>query len=251
MLLATDSYTDKLQPARNHANQLLTPIYELANKIAYYPARLYADVLHYHEINQQLNQEVMELRAKLNAIDSILVENTYLRKLLDINQARQTKPFTIVEVTGTAADIFAHEVIINKGYRQGVTQGSSLMDAYGIVGQVIEVHPTISRVLLISDERHAIPVRVNRNNLNLILKGISNFNKMVIRNLPDTTDIRTGDLLTSSGMGNRFPSGYKVAEVVAIEKLEDQGLINLIAKPFAQLDRLGYLLLVPNSNHSL
>ena len=247
MLLATDSYTDKLQPARNYANQLLTPIYELANNIVYYPARLYADVLYYHEINEQLNREAMELRARLNAVDSILVENTYLRKLLDINQARQQKPFIIVEVTGTAADIFTHEVIINKGYRDGVTQGSSLMDAYGIVGQVIETHPTTSRVLLISDERHAIPVRVNRNNLNLILKGISNFNKMVIHNLPDTMDIKTGDLLTSSGMGNRFPPGYKVAEVVAVEKLEDQGLINLIAKPFARLDRLGYLLLVPSA----
>ena len=116
------------------------------------------------------------------------------------------------------------------------------------MGQVIEVNEFTSRVLLISDNRHAVPVKVNRNGVRAIAYGVGSVNYLELGNVPDTTDIEVGDLLVSSGLGGRFPKGYPVARVSNIEHDPGQPFARVKAIPLAQLNRSELLLLVFREN---
>jgi rod shape-determining protein MreC len=112
------------------------------------------------------------------------------------------------------------------------------------MGQVVEVMPYTARVLLLTDTTHSIPVQVNRNGLRAIAVGTGNPERLELRYVADTADIKEGDLLVSSGLGQRFPAGYPVA--VVKEVLHDTGgpFATIRAVPTAKMNRSRYVLLV-------
>jgi rod shape-determining protein MreD len=114
----------------------------------------------------------------------------------------------------------------------------------GVIGQVLHVGSTTSRVLLITDSSHGIPVRVLRNDLRAIASGSGELDKLELRNLPRNTDVQVGDLLVTSGLGGRFPEGYPVATVTRSDYVEGKPFAQIEAKPLVALDRLRYLLLL-------
>ena len=113
-----------------------------------------------------------------------------------------------------------------------------------MIGQVISVSKNISRVLLISDQNHAIPVVVMRNGIRAIASGTGVVNELSIVNMPRNVDIQVGDILITSGLGGKFPKGYPVAKVTAFNKKEGMQFAEIKAQPLAALDRLRYMLLV-------
>ena len=139
---------------------------------------------------------------------------------------------------------FTHRIIINKGERDGVVLGQPVLDARGLMGQVVELMPYTSRVLLLTDTTHSIPVQVNRNGLRAIASGTGNPERLELRHVADTADITDGDLLVSSGLGQRFPAGYPVATVKEVIHDSGQPFAIVRAVPTAALNRSRYLLLV-------
>ena len=138
--------------------------------------------------------------------------------------------------------------MIDRGAIQGVYEGQPVIDDKGIVGQIMQVGSTNSRVLLISDVTHAIPVRVARNNIRMIVSGSGSLNDLIIQHVPHSADVKEGDLLLSSGLGNVFPEGYPVARITSIVRDEGRPFAQINAEPVALLDRLKYLLLLwPNN----
>jgi rod shape-determining protein MreC len=112
------------------------------------------------------------------------------------------------------------------------------------MGQVVEVMPYTARVLLLTDTTHSIPVQVNRNGLRAIASGTGNPERLELRHVADTADIKEGDLLVSSGMGQRFPAGYPVATVKEVIHDSGQPFAIVRAVPTAALNRSRYMLLV-------
>jgi len=104
--------------------------------------------------------------------------------------------------------------------------------------------PYTSRVLLLTDTTHSIPVQVNRNGLRAIASGTGNPERLELRHVADTADIKEGDLLVSSGLGQRFPAGYPVATVKEVIHDSGQPFAIVRAIPTAALNRSRYLLLV-------
>jgi rod shape-determining protein MreC len=104
--------------------------------------------------------------------------------------------------------------------------------------------PYTSRVLLLTDTTHSIPVQVNRNGLRAIASGTGNPERLELRHVADTADIKEGDLLVSSGLGQRFPAGYPVATVKEVIHDSGQPFAIVRAVPTAALNRSRYLLLV-------
>jgi len=135
----------------------------------------------------------------------------------------------VAEVLEVASDPFHHYVVLNHGSRSGVFVGQPVVDAQGVVGQVVQVSEMTSRVLLLSDVSHGLPVRITRNDVRLVAKS---------------TDIRVGDLLVTSGLGNRFPEGYPVARVMEVLTEDGQSYARVTAQPLAALDRIRYVLLI-------
>tara|TARA_B110000444_G_C18813472_1_gene583893 strand:- start:676 stop:1413 length:738 start_codon:yes stop_codon:yes gene_type:complete len=195
--------------------------------------------------NQYLNAESLLLNAKVQQIASLRSENIRLRKLLNSSALLQDDVL-VAELIGVSPNPENHQVVINKGSDEGVFIGQPLIDADGLMGQVVEVSRKSSRVLLITDNTHALPVQINRNGARIIAEGIGSLHQMLLRHVPATTDIRVGDLLITSGLGQRFPVGYPVAIVTSIERDPGQSFATVLIKPNAAMDRSRHVLLVFN-----
>ncbi|MEM9102101.1 MAG: rod shape-determining protein MreC, partial [Pseudomonadota bacterium] len=137
-----------------------------------------------------------------------------------------------------------HIVTINKGSSDGVYNGQPVLDAFGLTGQVIQVSLSISKVLLISDLNHAIPVKVDRSGYRTIALGTGDYGRLVLQHVPHTADIEVGDLLITSGLGQRFPEGYPVGEVLLVEKKPGVPFARIDAATNAKLSRSGHVVLV-------
>src|SRR5690606_7922668 len=169
--------------------------------------------------------------------------NNELRRLLNSSEVLDDRVI-VGEVVGVSPDPFSHEIIINKGESDGVTTGQAVLDAEGLMGQVIQTSQFTSRVLLVSDSSHAVPVEVVRNGLRSILLGNGETDELDLVHVPDTADIREGDMLVSSGLGGRFPRGYPVAEVSSIEKESGEPFVTIQAAPKARLNQSRLVLIV-------
>jgi rod shape-determining protein MreC len=141
-------------------------------------------------------------------------------------------------------------LLIDKGEKDGVFLGQPVLDARGLMGQVVEVMPYSARVLLLTDTTHSIPVQVNRNGLRAIASGTGNPERLELRHVADTADIKEGDLLISSGLGQRFPAGYPVATVKEVIHDTGQPFAIIRAEPTSALNRSRYVLLVFSDKRS-
>jgi rod shape-determining protein MreC len=195
------------------------------------------------EQTKQQEQQLFTLRARLLKMDQLEHENQRLRELLGSPVHKESRKM-VAELLSVDSDPFSHQVLINKGALDGVYNGQAVINDQGVIGQVLHVGSTTSRVLLITDSSHGIPVRVLRNDLRAIASGSGELDKLELRNLPRNTDIQVGDLLVTSGLGGRFPEGYPVATVTRSDYVEGKPFAQVEAKPLVALDRLRYLLLL-------
>jgi len=141
-------------------------------------------------------------------------------------------------------DPFQHQIVINKGTQDDVFPGQPILDAEGVMGQIVHAGPYTSTAVLITDTSHAIPVQVNRNGLRSIAIGSGTINRLELPYIPNNSDIQPGDLLITSGLGGRFPPGYPVAKVGAVQHDPGRSFAQVAAEPLAQLNRSREVLLV-------
>lgn len=190
-----------------------------------------------------LEHEQLLLKARTEKMASLTAENNRLRDLLGSASKLQDNVL-VAELVGVDPDPDRHDVMIDKGSSDGVFVGQPVLDAQGLMGQVTDVSPFTSRVLLISDVTHSVPVQVVRSNLRLIARGTGATRQLELMHVQDTADIREGDLLVSSGLGDRFPVGYPVGVVNHIVHDPGKPFAEVTAKPSARLDRSRHVLLV-------
>ncbi|AHG83743.1 MreC protein [Bibersteinia trehalosi USDA-ARS-USMARC-189] len=176
-------------------------------------------------------------------LDQLKVENNRLRLLLS-SPLRQDEYKKIVEVLTAEMDAYRQQIIINQGSHDGAFVGQPVIDERGVVGQVISVGETSSRVLLVTDVTHGIPVQVLRNDVRAVANGTGHNDELILENMPRGVDIETGDVLVTSGLGGRFPEGYPVAIVETVQNDGSSHFARATARPLASLERLRYLLLL-------
>lgn len=245
-LVVVGLYTDKLEPLREKLARWVTPFYHITNvpsRVNDWRKDTFVSRADLKAENEALKIELLIHQRKVQQIASLAAENVRLRQLLNASQMLQDTVL-IAELIGVSPNPLSHKVIINRGMKDGTFKGQPVLDAFGLMGQVIEVSENSSTVLLISDSTHAIPVQVNRNGVRAIAEGTGDLNALSLRHVSANTDIRVGDLLVSSGMGERFPVGYPVAEVLQVVRDPGKAFLTVVAKPMARLDRSRHLLLV-------
>lgn len=191
--------------------------------------------------NQALRQKQLELEARQLRMDALESENERIRELLSSAASLQTRVL-IAEILSVSQDPYRHQIVINRGERDGVYKGQALVDASGIMGQVIEVNSASSVALLITDPDHSTPVEVNRTGLQTIARGDGR--NLSLPFLPGNADIKVGDLLVSSGLGGRFPAGYPVGKVNDLKHAAGESFMEAIAWPTARLNQGRQALLV-------
>jgi len=191
----------------------------------------------------KLERTNLELRARQQRLVTLQAENRRLRELLQ-SSAKRDDRVRVGELLAVDLDPYRQQVVINKGKRDGVYRGQPVIDAHGVMGQVIHTSSITATALLISDPNHALPVQVNRNGLRTIASGTGEPDRLDLLYIPNSADIRVGDLVVSSGLGGRFPANYPVATVTRVDRRPGQSFARVTAEPRAQLDRSREVLLV-------
>jgi rod shape-determining protein MreC len=201
------------------------------------------------EENASLRAQHTVLRGQLQRFAALEAENLRLRRLFD-SSLRVGERFLVAELLSVDMDPYRHLIALNKGSRDGVHAGQPLLDANGVMGQILHVGPLSSTAILITDPSQAIPVQVNRNGLRALAVGTGALNRLELPHLPNNADIREGDLLVSSGLGGRFPFGYPVATVSRIERDAREPFATISATPAARLERSREVLLMWQAGES-
>jgi rod shape-determining protein MreC len=196
------------------------------------------------EENASLRTQQLVLNTQLQKLEALETENMRLRALLDSSFQVGEHPMLIAALLSVDMDPYRHQIEINKGSLDRLFEGQPLLDSRGVMGQLIHVGPFTSTAMLITDPSHAIPVQINRNGLRTIALGTGVIDRLELPHIPNNVDIRSGDLLVSSGLGGRFPYGYPVAEVVDVEQDPGRAFSHVTARPRALLDRSREVLLV-------
>lgn len=186
--------------------------------------------------NAELSEQLRLARVKLLRFDSLREENVRLRAVREASAGVGGRTM-IAEIMRVDVDPFRHRVRINKGAGDGVFLSQPVLDAFGIVGQVVQVDKYTATLILISDAEHAIPIQVNRNGIRSIAVGAGDLRKLSLPYMTVESDVKAGDLLVSSGLDGIFPAGYPVATVTKVERNTADTFATVEARPLAQLDR--------------
>lgn len=251
-LITADLNYNQFQTGRAVLDTLATPIYWVANLPARFSAWTDTHIQsrsHLVEENERLQRENLILQGRSQQMASLQAENVRLRALLN-SSALLRDDVLVAELIGVSPDPERLQLLLNKGERDGVFVGQPLIDADGLMGQVVEVSSGSSRALLITDVTHSVPVQVNRNGVRAIAEGTGALGSLEVRHVSSTTDIQPGDLLVTSGLGGRFPEGYPVAVVKEVERDPGEAFARVVATPSAALDRTRHVLLVFTPPHS-
>ncbi|HEX9584642.1 MAG TPA: rod shape-determining protein MreC [Gammaproteobacteria bacterium] len=195
------------------------------------------------EQNERLRFESLRIQSKLEKFAELEAENRRLRKLLN-SSTKVSERVLIAELLSVDMDPFSRKIVLNKGTRDGVFSGQSLIDSNGIMGQVVHAGPFSSNALLITDPSHALPVQAHRTGLRAVAVGTGSLNLLELLHIPNNADIRVGDLLVTSGLGGRFPPGYPVGYVVSVERDRGRPFTTVRVEPTARLERNREVLLV-------
>ena len=193
--------------------------------------------------NQQLQQQLLHVAGSVQTLDALQQENKRLRDLLNATDGR-VLDFQFAEMKRVDLDPFSHKVWIDQGFDSGVVDGQAVIDGLGIVGQVEDVHLHYSTVRLISDPDHALPVQINRTGLRTVAYGSGQTSHLLMPNVPLQADVSPGDMIVTSGLGDRFPAGFPVGEVISVDRDGGETFATVFVRPFAALDRGREVLLI-------
>nr|WP_205743658.1 rod shape-determining protein MreC [Halomonas alimentaria] len=245
-LMVADLRLTRMEEVRAQLSTVVAPVQwvvSLPSSVLSWATLALSDQRALVDENRRLREQILTLSHRVQRMADLTAENVRLRELL--SAARQhDMPFITAELLSLDPDPFAHQMVLDRGRRDGVHVGQPVMDAAGLVGQVTSVSAYSSRVLMVADASHALPVRVNRNGLRFILQGGGSYDRLNVLHVPDTADIRVGDLLVTSGLARRFPPGYPVARVSEVVHDPGEPFARVSAAPVAQLQRSRHFLLL-------
>lgn len=245
-IMLLDHQGKRLQQIRSTLVYLTSPLLALAAipaRIGGGLSRAFTSEEEYEDRYHVLRQQHQILQAQLQKYEALSAENKRLRSLLG-SATRVADRASVAELVEVSAEPYTRTIVIAKGSRDDVFLGQPVLDAFGVVGQVTEVSPHISRVTLITDPGHAIPVQVMRNGLRTILAGTGDDDTLKILYLTASANIKSGDLLTTSGMGGRFPPRYPVARVTSVASNPNEAFLQITAEPVARLRHHKEVLLI-------
>ena len=191
----------------------------------------------------RLKAERLLTNARLQKLNALEAENTRLRAMLDA-RAQVRDQVRVAGIMSVDANPYDHSLVIDVGSRDGVFDGQALVDADGVVGQVIKAGLMTSQAMLISDTDHALPVEVNRNGLRTIVVGTGEIDSLSLPFIVNNADIQAGDLLVTSGLGGAFPAGYPVAVVESVTRIPQEPYADVTATPAASLGQVREVMLI-------
>jgi rod shape-determining protein MreC len=246
IVMVLDHRGGYLDTARIWMSAAVNPIYTVVQtpyQLWSWLTESFADRSRLRTENERLTEQLRLARTQLLRFESLTEENRRLREIREASKGVSERTL-IAEIINVSVQPFRHMVVINKGADDGVFKGQPVLDAFGVVGQVMLVGKSTATLILITDAEHAVPVQINRNGIRSIAMGTGEAAKLSLPYMTVESDVRRGDLLVSSGLDEIFPAGYPVATVTKVERNSAETFALVEAKPLAQLDRDRQVLLL-------
>ncbi|MGM8898840.1 MULTISPECIES: rod shape-determining protein MreC [unclassified Psychrobacter] len=234
------------KPVRSISHAAMQPIYEFSLLPSYAEHWARGSIQSKEALrrqNVQLKSQLIHAKAKLQQQDYILAQNARLQGILST-----TKPdlfdLNLAQVIGTDTNLLKQIVVLNKGAQDGVQVGQTVIDENGILGQIINVYPNTSRLLLITDEQQSVAVTIKRTGQRAIVTGAGIPTSLSLNYVFKTSDVRIGDELVSSGLGGRIPAGYRVGRITRITDTQADNFRTIEVSPAANFVDNAYVLIL-------
>ncbi|MEJ2171263.1 MAG: rod shape-determining protein MreC [Woeseiaceae bacterium] len=250
VLMVLDHRQNHLGAVRQAIGAAVYPLQVIVDS----PFRLWAWIREGTTDRNQLQLEISRLEAerlltnaRLQRMTALEAENARLRDLLEA-RAQVRDEVRVAEIMAVDANPYRHNIVIDVGESDGAYDGQAIVDASGVIGQIIETGVATSQAMLISDPSHSLPVEVNRNGLRTIANGTGDFSRLDLPFITNNADIRPGDLLVTSGLGGAFPAGYPVAVVDTVTRIPQEPFADVTAVPAASLDQVREVMLIWSSS---
>jgi len=228
-----------LSQVRAHADVVTQPLWWVAGLPGRLGTRMQDDAItrsRLVEENRQLRNELLVANARLTRLQTATIDNAQLRALLGVKTSRgldvQLAPILNIDLDPTR-----QRLVLDAGSRDGVRLGQAVIDAGGLMGQIIQTTPSHSIALLLTDPDHAVPVVVARNGVRLIAYGRGRSDQLELSDVPLNSEVKVGDTIVTSGLGGHFPAGFPVGTIVALRPDDSHAFLIGDLKPAAQLDR--------------
>ncbi|RDZ27349.1 rod shape-determining protein MreC [Lysobacter silvisoli] len=239
VLIVLDHRGGWLHRARQQAATVVAPLWAVAG----WPGRLVERIsddagtlAQLTEDNRRLRNELLVNQARMARMQTVAADNVRLRGLLETAQ-RGNLDAVLAPILDIDLDPTTQRLVLDAGSRDRVRTGQSVIDAGGLLGQIIGVTPLHANVLLITDPSHAVPVAVARNGARLVVYGDGRSDVLRLASVPLSSDVKVGDQLVTSGLGGRFPPGFPVGTIAALRPDDSRAFLVGDVTPAAQLDR--------------
>lgn len=196
----------------------------------------------------RLETENETLRKENEELLEAAGENQILRELF--NRAADTPEYRRItaDVIGQDTNPALQSIIIDKGYDHGVRVGMPVEAARGLVGQVYRVTNNASQVALLTETASAIPVRLGSTRATGILRGAGRGALPTIDWIDLQYDVQVGELVTTSGLGGKFPENLVIGRVIEVERNEAELFQRAVVQPAVDFNNVEIVFVVTEFN---
>ena len=248
MLIVLDARFSYLDTFKRYTLSLLSPVYfvvDLPSHVVDWVNDQGSEKAQLVSENEYLEGKLIELKARLQTYSNLVLENQKLTQLLDATYSIPEHQITLAHIKSISQSRLKKQVIIDKGSKDGVRIKQLVVGSDGVVGQITQMTPLYSTVVLVTDPTQHMPVKNVRNGIRGITKGLAtNERGMIVEFVPLNSDVKLGDMFVTSGIGTTYPPGYIVGEVSRIDKPSNEVFLTVILKPIQNMDKLEFILII-------
>lgn len=245
-MLYVDLHLGVLKPLRQGLSMVLYPIEQalmVPRDVFRWVTKYSSAISDVVDRKSQLEKKEVETSEKLLQIEQLKTENDSLRTLLDLRKG--TKHATVIaEISHETRDAFSNRIVIDRGSQHGVQPGHPVINAQGVVGQVVRVSPITSEVSLVTDPSLTIPVNLPRSGLRSVASGTGDGQQVDLKYLNINAEVEVGDILVTSGLDGLYPSGLPVAKINRVERAGSGQFPRISSTPVAPIGTLRHVLVI-------
>ena len=246
--IVLDARFSYLKSFRSSLSTLFTPIYfvvDLPNHIVEWVSDKGTEKAELISENEQLRNEMIELKVKLQTYNNLVLENQKVKLLLNSSYTFPNYKVKLAQIKSISQTRLRKQIVINKGSDDGIRKLQIALSSDGVVGQVVQTNPFYSIVRLVNDPTLYVPVKSLKDSSRGVTRGIATREGgMIIEFFPIDSNVSIGDIFVTSGIGSIYPSGYPVGRVVEFEKYANTEFLSIKLEPLVDMSQVEYILII-------
>lgn len=251
LTVLTSGQRDNLTKIEGVVGDIISPVQGFMYRVATSVSQFFKSINEKQQLSEQyeiLKDRVAQLEQQQLEMDEVIRENQRLKRLLDFKEEKDDFLVEGVRITGKNPGNWFNTMTIDKGSNHGVIVNMAVINDQGLIGRVIETGGNWATVRTIVDGQSSVSAIIERTRDNGMVKGNNTltFEDGLCRmiNLPLDSDVVVGDRVITSGLGEIFPKGIPIGEVIEVLDEERDMYKTAIIRPDVDFMRLEEVLII-------